>query len=178
MGLIVGQYKGLREVSHSGTTAGYTAYLARYPDRRASVAVLCNVNTGAATQYAHAVADLYLGDAIKSSPSGLASVPTPAPAAEGFRPGATELAAFTGTYTSDEAETTFVAAVEGDTLVLKRRPDATIRLRPTAADKFSAPPLGLVAFHRDRVGRVIELSLSMPRVFDMRFTRSASLPVP
>jgi CubicO group peptidase (beta-lactamase class C family) len=178
MGLIVGQYKGLREVSHSGTTAGYNAYLARYPDQRVSVAVLCNVSTGAATQYAHAVADRYLGDAIKPSASTPPPSPTPQAAGQSFRPGPTELAAFTGTYTSDEAEATFIAAVEGDTLVLKRRPDTTIRLRPTTTDKFAAPPLGLVAFHRDGAGRVIELSVIMPRVFDMRFTRSPSVPVP
>jgi hypothetical protein len=142
-----------------------------------SVAVLCNVSTGAATQYAHAVADRYLGDAIKPSAS-TPPAPTPQAAGESFRPGPTELAAFTGTYTSDEAEATFVAAVEGDTLVLKRRPDTTIRLRPTTTDKFAAPPLGLVTFHRDGAGRVIELSVIMPRVFDMRFTRSPSVPVP
>lgn len=61
LGLYVDRYKGLREVSHSGATAGYRAFLARYPDRRLSVAVLCNGSTGAAERYAHAVADLELG---------------------------------------------------------------------------------------------------------------------
>jgi CubicO group peptidase (beta-lactamase class C family) len=64
LGLFIGPYKGVREVGHSGSTAGYRAYLADYPDQRVSVAVLCNVSTGNATQYAHAVADLYLGPAI------------------------------------------------------------------------------------------------------------------
>jgi hypothetical protein len=70
-----------------------------------------------------------------------------------------------------------IAAVEGETLVLRRRPDTTIRLRPTTTDSFAAPPLGLVAFHRDSAGRVIELSVIMPRVFDMRFKRSPPQPV-
>jgi CubicO group peptidase (beta-lactamase class C family) len=66
MGLYVRRYKGVPEVGHSGSTAGYRAYLARYPEQHASVAVLCNAG-GAATaeSYAHAVADLYLGDAVK-----------------------------------------------------------------------------------------------------------------
>jgi CubicO group peptidase (beta-lactamase class C family) len=65
LGLTVGTYKGVRQVEHSGSTAGYRAHLTRYPDQRVSVAVLCNVSTGAATQYAHEVADLYLGSALK-----------------------------------------------------------------------------------------------------------------
>src|SRR4029079_18791368 len=65
LGLFVGSYKGLREVYHSGSTAGYQAFLTRFPDERVSVAVLCNVATAQATQYAHAVADAYLGDRLK-----------------------------------------------------------------------------------------------------------------
>ena len=52
-------------MSHSGSTAGYQAFLTRFPDQRLSVAVLCNVSNAQATQYAHAVADLYLGDRLK-----------------------------------------------------------------------------------------------------------------
>ena len=68
LGLFVGTYKGLREVSHSGSTAGYSAFLARFPDQRVSVAVLCNSAGAQATQYAHAVADAYLGDRVKLTP--------------------------------------------------------------------------------------------------------------
>jgi CubicO group peptidase (beta-lactamase class C family) len=68
LGLFVGTYKGVREVSHSGSTAGYSAFLTRFPDQRVSVAVLCNATSGQATQYAHAVADLYLGDAVRTAP--------------------------------------------------------------------------------------------------------------
>jgi CubicO group peptidase (beta-lactamase class C family) len=67
LGLYVGTHKGLREVSHSGTTAGYSAFLTRFPEQRVSVAVLCNAAGAPATQYAHAVADLYLGDRLKPS---------------------------------------------------------------------------------------------------------------
>jgi CubicO group peptidase (beta-lactamase class C family) len=68
LGLFVGKYKGLREVYHSGSTAGYSAFLTRFPDQHLSVAVLCNVDTARATQYAHDVADLYLGDRLKPVP--------------------------------------------------------------------------------------------------------------
>jgi CubicO group peptidase (beta-lactamase class C family) len=61
-GLYVRNYRGVREVSHSGSTAGYRAFLARYPDRHTSVAVLCNVASANATQLAHQVADIYVKD--------------------------------------------------------------------------------------------------------------------
>jgi CubicO group peptidase (beta-lactamase class C family) len=69
LGLFVGAYKGLREVYHSGSTAGYQAFLTRFPDERVSVAVLCNTSSAQATQYAHAVADAYLGGRLKLAPS-------------------------------------------------------------------------------------------------------------
>jgi CubicO group peptidase (beta-lactamase class C family) len=65
-GLYAHTYKGVRAVEHSGSTAGYRAHLARYPEQRLSVAVLCNVSSGAATDALHAVADLYLGDSAKA----------------------------------------------------------------------------------------------------------------
>jgi CubicO group peptidase (beta-lactamase class C family) len=42
LGLTVDTYKGLKDVSHGGATAGYQTFLARYPDNKVSVAVMCN----------------------------------------------------------------------------------------------------------------------------------------
>lgn len=58
-GLNVLKWHGYNEVSHSGSTAGYSAWLGRYPDQDVSVAVLCNLAVNA-TQLGHAVADVYL----------------------------------------------------------------------------------------------------------------------
>src|SRR5688572_28595114 len=44
-GIMVGNYAGTPEVSHTGSTAGYRAFLARYPERRLAVAVLCNIGS-------------------------------------------------------------------------------------------------------------------------------------
>jgi CubicO group peptidase (beta-lactamase class C family) len=68
LGLMVGTRHGLREVFHSGSTAGYRAHLTRFPDRDLSVAVLCNVSSGNATQYTNAVAELFLAGHITPSP--------------------------------------------------------------------------------------------------------------
>lgn len=60
LGLYVDTYRGRREVDHSGGTAGYVAHLSRYPDHGVSVAVMCNVASGNATDSAKAIADLLL----------------------------------------------------------------------------------------------------------------------
>ncbi|MBI3265135.1 MAG: beta-lactamase family protein [Acidobacteria bacterium] len=252
LGLYIRTYKGLREVGHSGSTAGYRAYLVRYPDQRVSVAVLCNVTTGTAERFAHDVADLYLagnlkpaaasavallsaaeldarvglyrslktgepmtisrdadanqlradanqiltalspsrfrmgtGDSIlevQTRPDGTVSgarVVRPNGTSEEFdrvvtaQPTPHQLQELAGVYASDDAETTFTVAVSGGSLQLKRRPDTTLTLRPLYTDAFSTSSLGTIRFHRDRQGRVIELSVIMDRVWDMRFRREA-----
>jgi CubicO group peptidase (beta-lactamase class C family) len=244
LGLQVGTYKGVREVGHSGSTAGYRAHLVDYPDQKVSVGVLCNVSSGAATQYAHAVADLYLGTAIEpagrdraatsrytlkadeieaaagiyrntetgepiriirdgeglrldggaalqaesgsrfTAPNGrrveiesgrlklidsYGSVePYERIAAADLKP--KPLSDYSGTYVSDEADVSLTTSVETDALVLKRRPDSTIRLTPLYADAFRGS-IGFVRFHRDARGQVTGLSVSQDRVWDLRFKR-------
>lgn len=58
MGLTVSRYRGLKQIAHSGSTAGYSTYLARYPEQdNLSVAVMCNAAGAPATAYAHAIVD-------------------------------------------------------------------------------------------------------------------------
>jgi CubicO group peptidase (beta-lactamase class C family) len=221
LGLFLGTHRGLREVYHSGSTAGYQAFLTRFPDQRVSVAVLCNSSNAQATQYARAVADLYLADRLKpaaeeSGPSaaqlqqaagmyrsaitGLAVVVggdrdtlrgrrwtfdghSGATATDAYgtvesyervepaKPTAEQLGQLTGTYASDEAETSFVATLEHGALALKQRPDTTIALTPLYADAFKAGSLGTVIFRRDAGGRVSGFSVVQDRVWDLRFQR-------
>jgi hypothetical protein len=66
LGLIVAPYGGVREVSHSGSTAGYQTFLARYPEQHVSVAVWCNAAGVNPTPLAHQVADLVLAKPSRS----------------------------------------------------------------------------------------------------------------
>jgi hypothetical protein len=90
---------------------------------------------------------------------------------ERARPAAEEVGELAGAYSSDEAETVLDVAVNGSTLVVKRRPDTTIPLRPIYKDAFSGPGLGLVRFRRDAAGKVVALSVVVDRVWDLRFER-------
>jgi len=66
---------GVREVSHSGATAGYRTWLARYPEARMSVAVWCNASTANAVQLGRQVAAVFLP---RQSAARLAPAPIPA----------------------------------------------------------------------------------------------------
>ena len=99
------------------------------------------------------------------------------PVAE-FEPSASELRAFEGEYESDDAETVLVLSVVDGKLTAHRRPDWKVTLSPFYADAFDGSELGLVRFHRDLKGRVVELSLRQGRVYDMRFERVAKAERP
>lgn len=172
MGLRVDEYKGVAQIGHSGATAGYRAHLAYFPGQRVSVAVLCNVASGNATQSAMRVADLYLGDAISTAPAP-APAPVPRPQ-EAFVPDAAALASYAGRYDSDEAEASFVFEAENGTLILARRPGVRLPLRTLARDVFALPGGERLTFHRGPDGRVGSVGLAGSRVFDMRFARAVS----
>ncbi|MBX6365180.1 MAG: serine hydrolase [Gemmatimonadetes bacterium] len=86
-GLFVTSYKGLREISHTGATAGYRAFLARIPDPKLSVALLCNRGDANPGRLGHQVVDVFLGGAAKAAPPPPAIALPPA-----------KLAAFAGLY--------------------------------------------------------------------------------
>jgi CubicO group peptidase (beta-lactamase class C family) len=249
-GLQVGTFAGVSSVTHTGSTAGYRAFLARYPEQELSVAMLCNASNVPTGGTGGRVARMFLGPAaIEVDPpdyesasrgyeleahAGLYREPvtgTPiqitvlggvlrtgrgpllplsqtefqvgssarryifnrnGPSVTGFRvedgqsfdrrydrvsewaPSSTELADFTGTFRSEEAETTLVVSVEDGALTVWQRPNDTRTYTPVYADAFQAR--GTVArFRRDDEGAVVELSLSLGRVYDMRFTRVETL---
>jgi len=60
--LELGQYQGLRTVSHSGAWAGYRSELFRFPDQMFSVIILSNLGDMNPTGLAKRVADCYLAD--------------------------------------------------------------------------------------------------------------------
>lgn len=73
LGLVLTEYKGLREINHGGSTAGYRAYLLRLPEQHLSLALLCNVGAANSESLAHQVVDVLLSGQLKMRPK-----PTPA----------------------------------------------------------------------------------------------------
>lgn len=92
-GLSLGHHRGRAIVEHGGVQAGYCAHLVRFPAEHLSVAVLCNVFTRNARQYALAVADHVLGDGDREP-----EAKTAEPRADVIALSAEQLAAYVGTY--------------------------------------------------------------------------------
>jgi CubicO group peptidase (beta-lactamase class C family) len=65
-GLVVGTYKGLPTVDHSGADAGYRSELIRFPEQHFSTSVLCNFADTNPVGLAHQVADILLAKDLKA----------------------------------------------------------------------------------------------------------------
>lgn len=169
LGLYVRPLDGVKNIYHSGSTAGYRAHLNRFPESQTSVAVLCNASDGEATRAANDVSRLYLGKApagrtIGGGTTGETGAPKPEPVPP------PSLSDFAGDYWSDEAETKLTALIERNRLALRRRPGMLIELDFVGKDTFRGQ-IGTVTFHRSATGAVEALSIKQDRVWDLRFAR-------
>jgi len=117
LGLTVGAYDGVAEVSHSGATAGYRTFLARYPDQQLSIAVLCNLGSANPVALGHQVADLL--------------ITKPAAAAQSGAPAATltkaQLERWVGTYLDRRTDNALRLTISDANLVDADAPRRAIR---------------------------------------------------
>jgi len=146
-GLITQSYRGAAEVSHDGATAGYRTWLGRYPERRLSIALLCNAGDANAGMLARAVAQELLAppaaaaEAIPAAPpaAGRAAVPAAAVLAAAASNGAVApaaasaaLGAYAGTFYNELTANRVIVALRDGALVL---PNGT-PLRPLEGGAF------------------------------------------
>lgn len=247
LGVTVSTRNGMREVSHSGSTGGYRTWLARYPNEKASVAVLCNAGAAANPTAAGTTAVMaLLGRSAPPVTEQTASSATPAPtdlaryaglyrganpelvtkimvrdgqlvgpaslplipvAGDRFRTGASDmvfhvangkviellqivagdtmvlrpvaqvtptrrdLAAYTGSYGSDELDARLQVEVQDSVLVVLQAPAPPIVLRPTFADAFTSGDRTFV-FTRDKRGAVTAAEIWAGRARDIRFVKA------
>ena len=242
-GLMLGDLSGVSSVTHTGSTAGYRAYLGRFPEQGLGVAMLCNASNvptgGTGSRVASVFLAEYLRDAAEPDHARLARsdaerfagvyadpvtgltrelrvedgllrdggtfldpageltfapfgsdrryVFEPGLAAfriedwqytdqryervEPWTPSRSELEALTGWYHSDDAETTYRVRIDdAGRLVVWQRPANERTLEPVYRDAFGSG-FGMIRFRRDAAGRPVALSLSIGRVYDMRFDR-------
>jgi len=75
LGVGIGRVRGVRLVSHTGSTGGYRAALYRFPDQQVALALLCNLGSINPAQIAQRVSALVLGSAlaaVEPEPAGVA----------------------------------------------------------------------------------------------------------
>jgi CubicO group peptidase (beta-lactamase class C family) len=61
-GWFISDYRGLRNIWHSGNSIGFTTRIERFPDQHFTVIILTNRNNARIAEIPHKIADLYLFD--------------------------------------------------------------------------------------------------------------------
>jgi hypothetical protein len=87
-----------------------------------------------------------------------------------FAPKPEDLAAYAGTYYSEEIDTVYTIGVEGGSLTVRFRPAQKFALRPVYADAFEAEG-NILRFTRDGSGRVDGFRVFAGRVWHLRFEK-------
>lgn len=144
----IGTYKGHVRASHSGSHRGFRTYLIRFPARRLAVIVLSNLDAFEPSDVALKVADLYLAE-----PPG-------------------RLAAYEGSYYSEELGTTYRLIVKDDRLVAQHRRYEDIPLTPSGPDAFASDTWFLRTLKFTRAGgQVTEFHVTNDRLRNLRFVK-------
>jgi CubicO group peptidase (beta-lactamase class C family) len=177
LGLFLEQRPGRREVSHGGATAAYRAFAGRHwlsgevasDQAPVSTAVLCNAGSADAARIARGAVDAVLGPPPPSPPATLAAAPS-GPAS----PIGPADRAIAGRWTSDELGVDYLLEVTGEGALevrIDRLPGSAAVWPRRSEDVWGEGGATLQAV-RDAEGRVAALSLSAPRVRDLRLQRA------
>ncbi len=136
-GQFFNEYKGKRQIQHSGGDAGFRSYLGRFPDQGIAVSVFSNYGGSNPIALALSVADIFLEDEVAESP------------AVGEREEATfiELSAeileeFTGFYWNEEGAYSRKIFLKNDTLIYSRGGKDETLLAPINENTFQMLNIG------------------------------------
>lgn len=151
LGLRLVTFRGRAEVSHSGATAGYSTFLARFPGEHLSIAVLGNCLGLDGGAHTYRLADILLGTA-----------PPPSPVVRGpaFAVSPDELAAHAGLYRSPLHDLLVNVTLANGRLALNG-----LDLVPVAPHTFVSAYNGMkVAFDVIRDGRARRVTFTSNRI--------------
>ncbi|MFN3651765.1 MAG: serine hydrolase domain-containing protein [Armatimonadota bacterium] len=170
-GLVHGEHRGLKTVSHDGADAGFRSMFLRFPDERLTVVVLTNLGSFDPVHKAYQVADLYLEGRLTPAPS-----PPPIPTSSGVEVKPELLDTYTGEFRFPPFLRSFERS--GDALMVKE--DGHLRrLLPISETKFLVEGTNAsFTFIRDPAGGVseVEFDWGFGSFKGQRFTRRVLTP--
>ena len=145
-GQLVGTYRGLRTINHSGSWAGFRSIIMRFPDHDFSI-ILASNTTDISVQHAFQIADAYLGkymEAPAATPGILTDIKV-------------SPEEFAGTYDIHDALVVRLASENG-ILQAHVPAQAPAALSPIGADSFHVSNWNaIVSFERDTDGHVTRM---------------------
>lgn len=169
LGLMVREWRGVHEVAHSGSTAGYRAYLARYPAQDLIVAMQCNAGNADYVVLGRALAAVFLGEALQPAPPAPSAAVAPAAPRAAAMPGAS-YRALVGTWADAETGGSLRIALADSGIVVTMPAGREIPMRGITSDSLAGGGLA-VALQRDRRGGVVGMRLDAGRVLGVRLTK-------
>jgi CubicO group peptidase (beta-lactamase class C family) len=134
LGLVLGDYRGLKTVRHSGGSWGFLTQLVRFVEPRLSIALSCNSGYAPTRQMAEQIADHYLADQLEPVAEDDDAEPEEdeAPEPEPSSLTSRQMAEWVGEYFSPELDATYRLAVEDDRLVVRVEQEPPMELTPLA----------------------------------------------
>lgn len=172
-GVNLGNYRGLKIVSHGGSWAGFRTHLVRFPEHRFAVVVLQNLAGANAGRHAMQIADIYLEEKMQQPKAALRprrrSRPAAAPEERKI-----DLQDYLGAYHSDELSTTYNVVSRKGGLVVKHLRNQDVVLSALAGrDRFRGSTWWMrqVRFLRNEKDQVVGMLVSNGRVLKVRFMR-------
>lgn len=169
-GINMGEYRGLRTVSHGGSSMGFRAHFLRFPDQEFAVITLCNVSTAVPGILSQQVADIYLEDHFAEGTEPAQPTASPREDVVVVPMDLSELASLAGAYHSPELLVDYMVEVEEGALWLRRPGAPNIRMLPTGDDLFMSGAHE-IRFFRDHRGRPAGFDLHAGRVRSIHFHR-------
>ncbi len=155
-GLVIGEHKGLKTVSHSGGDAGYRSHVVRFPEQKFAVVVLSNLGSFNTSRIAGDVADLYLADVIKKKEKKTKKVEK-----KEFEPDTSWYEKFAGKYYF-EPGLIMTVTKEKNQLMLQRDGGPKVRLIPESYTEYSIQNRdGKLTFQMNNVGDVTKLVFTL-----------------
>jgi CubicO group peptidase (beta-lactamase class C family) len=165
----VTRYRGLPVDDHSGSLMGFRAELLRFPTEHFTVAILCNLSSIAPATLAHRVADIWLGDRLGPAET-VAGPAQPRSNTQADAPASNiPLAAYAGSYHSEEVGATYRIEASDGTLVMHRPTHGPIPLQHVSGDTFRGDGLVLEFLRQGR--RAVAFTVEAGRVRNIRFDR-------
>ena len=170
-GLTVSRYRGVQQIQHSGSDAGFRSHILMIPDEKFGVAVLGNVSNSNPAGLAHKIADIVLGDQLEAVKSEETSEPEPP-----GKPDREEVILSEdcyGEYESRELQTRYqILNVDGQVHARHaRHPDVILRCENQDRLIGEESYFQDVQFKRNKDGLVTGFHLNSGRVRNLRFDK-------
>ena len=171
IGLKLKPYRGLKQISHSGSLAGYRARLQRFPDHKFTVAILCNTAAAKPTKLANQITDIFLKEYLQAKKP--QQKKKPKPSATAFQRSSYEHALYAGRYYSREVDNTITLEIAEHGLHITGMDGLHDRILYSASDNVYRHPIKNfeLVFERQPDGKVLAFTFNGARAAGIRFTK-------